>query len=107
MSDHETIERRREWNEGAHYPSGPLYWSPENGDRGNYAVRLVRQSECVERIVSHWHDLRWALEAADILRSEESRPWRNAGKNPRAHMLVDVIDLDDPERGGLDWDDVA
>jgi hypothetical protein len=98
--DHDDIERRNEANEGAHPSAGTTY-SDEYGD---FRVRVVLQSECEERLVYANASLRCALAFADIERGRLSKPWRDAGRNPAAHVHVDVIDMEDPERGGLDWD---
>lgn len=99
MSSFDDVERRREANEGVH-PAAPGL----NDEIGDYAVRVVFQSDCEERIESRHVSLRNALAEADLRRGELSKPWRDAGRNPAAHVHVDVIDCDDPERGSLDWD---
>lgn len=91
------FERRREMNEGAHAPAS-LY-----DEEGSFSVRVVHQSDCEERLASTWTSLRDALAEADEVRARLSQPWRDRGLNPRAHVLVDVIDNDDPERH-LDWE---
>lgn len=101
MSAFEEIERARERNEGVHPAPDGL-----NDEEGIFGVRLVRQSDCEERILSHWRSLRDALYVADEIRARESKPWRERGLNPRAHVLVDVIDMDNPERGSLDWEEL-
>lgn len=96
MDTFDDIERRRELNEGVHPSPGDGY-----DEEGTFAVRTVFL-DGVERIESTWTSLRDALLHADHVRVELL-----AKNYDRHRVLVDVVDMDDPERGSLDWDVLA
>lgn len=95
MSAFEDIERRREVNEGAH-PEETAY-----DETGNFAVRVVFLDGVDRTAQDGFTSLRAALAWADGYTLDLRK------KNyTRTMVHVGVIDVDDPERGELDWDDL-